>query len=118
MFIYSSPSLYASYHKTPTRQSYDPWKMTTPSTTTALRGDQQPSNDDDIHEHEDDPEFYPLIGIDRTRYHVIKTPPYQTFDKGLFISLNTNQNQNLHNYLLINMIILAYPIIKPLLRQK
>lgn len=59
--------------------------MTTPSTTTALRGDQQPPNDDDIiHAHEDDPEFYPLGGIDRTRYHVIKTPPYQTFDKGPF----------------------------------
>lgn len=55
--------------------------MTTPPTTTALRGDQQPPIDEYL--NEDDPEFYPLGGIDRTRYHVIKSPTYQTFDKGL-----------------------------------
>lgn len=57
--------------------------MTTPTVTTAiLRGDQQPPNDDDL--NEDDPEFYPLGGIDY-RYHVIKNPLYHTVGRGLLV---------------------------------
>lgn len=46
---------------------------------TIMRGDQHPPIDDDG--RDDDPEFYPLGGVDY-RYHVLKTPPYHTVDRG------------------------------------
>lgn len=63
------------------------WQLTTPKVTTtqAVRGDQQPPIDDDL--HEDDPEFYPLGHIDY-RYHVIKNPLYHTAGRGLMFELH------------------------------
>lgn len=64
--------IHSSYHK---------FRITTPTSTTALRGDQQPITDED-----DIPDFYSIHGYE-TWSPATKSPIYQTDFRGL-ITLN------------------------------
>lgn len=69
--------------KTRYHSSYHKFRFTTPTTTTALRGDQQPRIDED--DYDDIPDFYSINGYETWSSATI-SPIYRTDDfRGLVI---------------------------------